>query len=47
MAPNILGYASVGTGFKSGNIEDGGQATVPETLTNYEVGMKSRFSTGA
>lgn len=39
----ILGYASVGTGFKSGNIEDGGKTAGPETLTNYEVGGKFRF----
>jgi iron complex outermembrane recepter protein len=43
---NILGYVSVGTGFKSGNIEDGGKTAGPETLTNYEVGSKIRFWDG-
>jgi iron complex outermembrane receptor protein len=41
-----LAYASVSTGFKSGNIEDGGLLAGPETLTNYEVGSKSRFFGG-
>jgi len=39
----VLGYASVSTGFKSGNIQDNAGLTDPETLTNYEVGLKSRF----
>jgi len=39
----VLGYASVSTGFKSGNIQDGGQTTDPESITNYEVGFKSRL----
>ena len=43
---NILGYISVGTGFKSGNIEDGGKTAGPETLTNYEIGGKIRFWDG-
>ncbi|WP_374944472.1 TonB-dependent receptor, partial [Sphingomonas sp.] len=43
LAEDVLGYASVSTGFKSGNIQDGGQTTDPETLTNYELGMKSRL----
>ncbi len=34
------------TGFKSGNIEDGGLTAKPETLTNYEVGLKQRFLDG-
>ena len=41
-----FGYASVSTGFKSGNIEDGGLLAGPETLTNYEVGLKQRFLGG-
>jgi len=41
-----FGYASVSTGFKSGNIEDGGLTANPETLTNYEVGLKQRFLDG-
>ena len=36
-----FGYASVGTGFKGGNLADGGKFYGPETLTNYEVGTKS------
>lgn len=43
LAPGMLGYASLSTGFKSGNIQDGGMLTDPETLTNYEVGLKSRL----
>lgn len=42
----LLAYASVGTGFKSGNIEDGGRLAGPETLTNYEVGAKSTLFGG-
>jgi iron complex outermembrane recepter protein len=38
-----LVYASASTGFKSGNIEDGGLLAGPETLTNYEVGSKSKL----
>ncbi|MDQ2762893.1 MAG: TonB-dependent receptor, partial [Pseudomonadota bacterium] len=43
LSQNTLGYASVSSGFKSGNIQDGGQTTNPETITNYEVGLKNRF----
>ena len=43
LAEDVLGYASISTGFKSGNIQDGGQTTDPETLTNYELGLKSRL----
>ena len=43
LAQDVLGYASVSTGFKSGNIQDGGELTDPETITNYEVGLKSRL----
>ena len=42
----ILGYVSVSTGFKSGNIEDGGKLAGPETLTNYEAGGKIRMFDG-
>ena len=41
-----LVYGSVSTGFKSGNIEDGGLLAGPETLTNYEIGSKSRLFGG-
>ncbi|QXQ05549.1 TonB-dependent receptor [Sphingosinicellaceae bacterium] len=43
LMPGMLGYASVSTGFKGGNIQDGGETTRPETITNYEVGLKSRL----
>ncbi|UAJ10979.1 TonB-dependent receptor [Glacieibacterium megasporae] len=43
LADNVLGYASISTGFKSGNIQDGGRTTNPENITNYEVGLKSRL----
>ena len=36
-------YGSVSSGFKSGNIEDGGLLAGPESLTNYEVGLKQQF----
>ncbi len=42
----VLAYASVGTGFKSGNIEDGGRLAGPESLTNYEVGTKTKLFDG-
>ena len=40
---DTLGYASVSTGFKGGNIQDGGETTDPETITNYEIGLKTRL----
>ena len=43
LAQDLLGYASISTGFKGGNIQDGGETTDPETITNYEVGLKSRL----
>jgi len=43
---STLVYGSVSTGFKSGNIEDNGLLAKPETLTNYEVGSKSRLFGG-
>jgi iron complex outermembrane receptor protein len=46
VSDDILVYGSVSTGFKSGNIEDGGLLANPETLTNYEVGSKIRFLNG-
>ncbi len=46
LADDVLVYGSVSTGFKSGNIEDGGLLADPETLTNYEVGSKIRFLDG-
>ena len=46
VTPGTLVYGSVSTGFKSGNIEDGGLLAGPETLTNYEVGSKSKLFGG-
>ena len=43
LAQGVLGYASISSGFKSGNIQDGGLLTDPETLTNYEIGLKSKL----
>nr|WP_043605707.1 TonB-dependent receptor [Novosphingobium sp. Rr 2-17] len=43
LAQDTLGYASISTGFKSGNIQDNAGLTDPETLTNYEVGLKTRM----
>jgi len=43
VSQNILAYGSVSSGFKSGNIEDGGRLAQPETLTNYEIGAKTRL----
>jgi len=36
-------YASASTGFKSGHIQDAGNNADPETVINYELGVKSRF----
>lgn len=50
-ADNML-YASVSTGFKSGGLQDGGASAgaagvfAPETITSYELGIKSSFLGG-
>jgi iron complex outermembrane recepter protein len=36
-------YASVSTGYKSGSVQDGGKTYGPETLKNYEIGLKQAF----
>jgi iron complex outermembrane receptor protein len=46
IAPHILGYASVGTGYHPGRVEDGGTHDNPETLTNYELGEKATLFDG-
>jgi iron complex outermembrane receptor protein len=46
IAPHILGYASVGTGYHPGRVEDGGTHDNPETLTNYEIGEKATLFDG-
>ncbi|GIL41678.1 TonB-dependent receptor [Roseiterribacter gracilis] len=44
--PDVMGYASVSTGYKSGGVQDGGFLYNPETLTNYEAGLKLRLLGG-
>ena len=46
IAPHMLGYLSVGTGYHPGRVEDGGKHDNPETLTNYELGEKSTLFDG-
>lgn len=36
-------YVSAATGFKSGHIQDAGNNAAPETVINYELGIKSLF----
>jgi len=43
---DLLGYASIGTGYKSGVLTDGGVHTNPETLTSYELGLKGKAMDG-
>ena len=40
---DLLTYATVSTGFKSGGLSDGGRRHKPEFLTNYELGAKAEF----
>ena len=42
----FLAYASVSTGYKSGGLQDGGVPYGPETLTNYELGLKNTLFGG-
>ncbi len=44
---DVMAYAMVNTGFKSGVIQDGGSAADPETVTNYELGAKLTLLGGA
>lgn len=39
----VMYYASVSTGFKSGHIQDAGNSANPETVTNFELGLKSQY----
>lgn len=46
LTPDILGYASVSTGYRSGGLEastnpEGFTGYNPETVTNYEVGLRA------
>ena len=38
-------YASVGTGYRAGEIQDAGESTLPEESVSYEIGSKSDFKT--
>ncbi|MGI9285610.1 MAG: TonB-dependent receptor domain-containing protein, partial [Pseudomonadales bacterium] len=40
---DVMLYTSVSTGFKSGHIQDAGNNAEPETVINYELGIKSQF----
>ena len=40
---DILAYATLSTGFKSGGLSDGGRRHKPEFLTNVELGAKTEF----
>ena len=42
-SPDVNGYASVATGFKSGGFGDGGRFFKPEFINNYELGLKSEW----
>lgn len=39
----LMYFASISTGFKSGHIQDAGNAVEPETVTNFELGFKSQY----
>lgn len=43
LSDDVMTYASVSTGFKSGGLSDGGRRHLPEEVTNYELGLKSEF----
>lgn len=48
LAPNVLAYANVATGYKAGGYIDGNNANGdntyrPELLTSFEAGIKGRF----
>jgi iron complex outermembrane receptor protein len=47
VSKDMMVYASVSTGYKSGGLQDGGVPYGQETLTNYEVGTKNTFLGGA
>nr|MCS5587664.1 TonB-dependent receptor [Porticoccaceae bacterium] len=39
----VMYYASISTGFKSGHIQDAGNSAMPETIANFELGLKSQY----
>jgi iron complex outermembrane recepter protein len=43
VSKDLLSYATVSSGFKSGGLSDGGRRHKPEFLTNYEIGAKAEF----
>ena len=40
---DLMYFATVSTGFKSGHIQDAGNHVAPETVTNFEVGFKAQY----
>ena len=40
---HLMFFASISTGFKSGHIQDAGNYVKPETVSNFEVGIKSQY----
>jgi len=44
---DVMSYASVATGFKSGHIQDRGNEAKPEEVINYELGLKSTLRDGS
>ncbi len=43
LGKDAMFYASLATGFKSGHIQDAGNSADPETVINYELGLKSQL----
>jgi iron complex outermembrane receptor protein len=46
LSKDLTTYVSVSTGYKSGGLQDGGRPYGPETLTNYEAGLKATLLGG-
>ncbi|MDC8784688.1 TonB-dependent receptor [Roseateles koreensis] len=46
LSKDAMVYGSVSTGYKSGGTGDGGHPYGPETLTNYEAGLKTKLMGG-
>jgi iron complex outermembrane recepter protein len=47
LGDGLLAYALTSSGFKSGVIQDGGTSAEPETVVNYELGLKATLLDGA